>query len=98
MYQIDLEQWMLQKLQILEQTLQMLENFGRNPDANNINGAPETAAAKFFLINSEYKLSEQTDLYFNAAFIKKVNSFANYRTPYWRTVESMPYLANFFLE
>jgi hypothetical protein len=36
---------------------------------------------------------------FNAAFInKKVNSFANYRTPYWRTVESMPYLANFSLE
>jgi hypothetical protein len=50
------------------------------------------------LINSEYKLSEQTDMYFNAALsIKKVN-FANYRTPYWRTVESMPYLANFFLE
>jgi iron complex outermembrane receptor protein len=72
------------------------EFLSRNPDANNINGAPETAAAKF-LINSEYKLSEQTDMYFNAAFInKKVNSFANYRTPYWRTVESMPYLANFF--
>jgi iron complex outermembrane receptor protein len=45
----------------------MLEILSRNPDANNINGAPETAAAKF-LINSEYKLSEQTDLYFNAAF------------------------------
>jgi iron complex outermembrane receptor protein len=72
------------------------EFLSRNPDANNINGAPETAAAKF-LINSEYKLSEQTDMYFNAAFVnKKVNSFANYRTPYWRTVESMPYLADFF--
>jgi iron complex outermembrane receptor protein len=46
------------------------EFLSRNPDANNINGAPETAAAKF-LINSEYKLSEQTDLYFNAAFINK---------------------------
>jgi hypothetical protein len=45
MYQIDLEQWMLrEKLQILEQTLQMLENFRNH---NNINGAPETAAAKF---------------------------------------------------
>jgi iron complex outermembrane receptor protein len=49
------------------------EFLSRNPDANNINGAPETAAK--FLINSEYKLSE-TDMYFNAAFInKKVNSF-----------------------
>ena len=68
----------------------------RNPDANNINGAPETAAAKF-LVNGSYALSEQSNLYFNAAFInKKVNSFANYRTPYWRTVESMPYLADFF--
>ena len=72
------------------------EFLSRNPDANNINGAPETAAAKF-LVNGNYKLSEQSDMYFNAAFInKKVNSFANYRTPYWRTVESMPYLANFF--
>ena len=68
----------------------------RNPDANNINGAPETAAAKF-LVNGEYKLSEQSKLYFNAAFInKKVNSFANYRTPYWRTVDAFPYLADFY--
>jgi iron complex outermembrane receptor protein len=68
----------------------------RNPDANNINGAPETAAAKF-LVNGEYKLSEQSKLYFNAAFInKKVNSFANYRTPYWRTVDAFDYLADFF--
>jgi len=27
---------------------------------------------------------------------KKVNSFANYRTPYWRPLSSFPYLANFF--
>ncbi|WP_298779243.1 TonB-dependent receptor [uncultured Polaribacter sp.] len=68
----------------------------RNPDAGNINGSPETAAAKF-LVNGEYKLSEESKLYFNAAFInKKVNSYANYRTPYWRTVEDMPYLADFF--
>jgi len=72
------------------------EFLSRNPDANNINGAPETAAAKF-LVNGEYKLSKQSKLYFNAAFInKKVNSFANYRTPYWRTVDAFPYLANFF--
>jgi iron complex outermembrane receptor protein len=66
------------------------------PDAGNINGSPETAAAKF-LVNSGFDLSEQTELYFNAAYIyKKVNSFANYRTPYWRTEADYPYLADFF--
>ncbi|SHM89942.1 TonB-dependent receptor [Polaribacter sp. KT 15] len=72
------------------------EFLSRRPDAGNINGAPETAAAKF-LINGSYKLSEQSNFYFNAAFVnKKVNSFANYRTPYWRTVTDFPYLADFF--
>jgi len=56
----------------------------RNPDAGNINGSPETAAAKF-LINGGYDVADNTELYFNAAYVyKKVNSFANYRTPYWR--------------
>ena len=56
----------------------------RNPDANNINGSPGTTAAKF-LINGLVDLSEDNELYFNAAYVyKKVNSFANYRTPYWR--------------
>lgn len=74
-----------------------VQNFlSRRPDAGNINGAPETAAAKF-LVNGSYTLSEQSNLYFNAAFInKKVNSFANYRTPYWRTVDAFPYLADFY--
>jgi iron complex outermembrane receptor protein len=72
------------------------EFLSRKPDAGNINGSPETAAAKF-LINGEYKLSGESSLYFNGALInKKVNSFANYRTPYWRTVTDMPYLADFF--
>jgi iron complex outermembrane receptor protein len=72
------------------------EFLSRRPDAGNINGAPETAAAKF-LVNGSFTLSEQSNLYFNAAFInKKVNSFANYRTPYWRTVDAFPYLADFF--
>jgi iron complex outermembrane receptor protein len=72
------------------------EFLGRNPDANNINGAPETAASKF-LINGGLDLSTNTELYFNAAYVyKSVNSFANYRTPYWRTVEDFPYLADFF--
>ncbi|MFT4611560.1 MAG: iron complex outermembrane receptor protein [Glaciecola sp.] len=72
------------------------EFLGRNPDANNINGAPETAASKF-LINGGLDLSDDTELYFNAAYVyKSVNSFANYRTPYWRTVDDFPYLADFF--
>jgi iron complex outermembrane receptor protein len=60
----------------------------RNPDANNINGSPETASSKF-LINSGLDLSENTELYMNAAYVyKKVNSFANYRTPYWRKAQA----------
>ena len=72
------------------------EFLGRNPDANNINGAPETAASKF-LVNGGFDVSENTELYFNTAYVyKKVNSFANYRTPYWRTTDDFPYLADFF--
>jgi len=68
----------------------------RNPDAGNINGSPETAAAKFS-VNFGYDLSENTSLYANAAYVyKSVNSYANYRTPYWRTVDDFPYLADFF--
>jgi len=66
------------------------------PDAGNINGNPETTAAKFS-VNFGAKVSENTDFYGNAAYVyKKVNSFANYRTPYWRTEAAFPYLADFF--
>lgn len=77
--------------------IQAVNNFlALKPDAGNINGSPETTAAKF-VVNSGLELSEDTELYFNAAYVyKKVNSFANYRTPYWRTEASMPYLADFF--
>ncbi len=72
------------------------EFLGRIPDAGNINGSPETTAAKF-LVNGGYDLSETSEMYFNAAYVyKKVNSFANYRTPYWRTLADFPYLADFF--
>ena len=72
------------------------EFLSRNPDANNINGNPETTAAKFAL-NMGVELSDNSELYGNAAYVyKKVNSFANYRTPYWRTVDDFPYLADFF--
>ncbi|WP_338408538.1 TonB-dependent receptor [uncultured Flavobacterium sp.] len=68
----------------------------KHPDAGNINGSPETAAAKF-LVNGGSDLSENSQIYYNAAYVyKKVNSFANYRTPYWRTVSDFPYLKDFF--
>jgi iron complex outermembrane receptor protein len=60
----------------------------QNPDAGNTNGSPETAAMKF-LVNGEFNLSDKTQLYYNAAYVyKKVNSFANYRTPYWRSIKN----------
>ncbi len=74
-------------------TMADIQSFlAKKPDAGNINGAPETAAAKF-LINGGRKISENTEMYYNAAYVyKKVNSFANYRTPYWRTATDFPYL------
>ncbi len=66
------------------------------PDAGNINGSPETTASKF-LMNGGLDVNENTSVYANAAYVyKKVNSFANYRTPYWRTLADFPYLADFF--
>lgn len=57
------------------------------PDAGNINGSPETAAAKFSL-NGGVGIGANSELYYTAAYVfKKVNSFANYRTPYWRTTD-----------
>jgi len=66
------------------------------PDAGNINGSPETFAAKFS-VNGGKDLSENSSMYYNAAYVyKKVNSFANYRAPYWRSASDMPYLASLF--
>ena len=57
------------------------------PDAGNVNGSPETRAAKI-LVNAGYDIDDNLKLYGNAAFIdKKVSSFANYRTPYWRPTD-----------
>lgn len=77
--------------------INMVKEFlSRRPDAGNINGSPETTAAKF-LVNGGFKIDGNTEGYFNAAYIyKNVNSYANYRTPYWRPVSSIPYLADFF--
>ncbi len=57
------------------------------PDAGNINGQPETSASKF-LVNGGTPFGDNTEMYYNAAYVyKKVNSFANYRTPYWRPTD-----------
>jgi iron complex outermembrane receptor protein len=59
----------------------------KKPDAGNINGSPETKASKF-LVNTRYEVAEGVSIYANAAYIdKKINSFANYRTPYWRPTD-----------
>jgi iron complex outermembrane receptor protein len=64
--------------------------------AGNRNSSPATSAAKF-LINSGINISDNTQFYANGAYVyKKVNSFANYRTPYWRPLSAFPYLADFF--
>lgn len=88
----------IQGLNTLSDITSFLTKF---PNARNINGAPETAAAKF-LVNGGLNLSDETQLYYNAAYVyKKVNSFANYRTPYWNyghgiTSNDLPYLYGFF--
>ncbi|MCI0706272.1 MAG: TonB-dependent receptor [Ignavibacteriae bacterium] len=64
--------------------------------AGNRNSAPATSAGKF-LFNTGVNVSDNTEFYANGAYVyKKVNSFANYRTPYWRTYTAFPYLADFF--
>lgn len=78
-------------------TLADVQNFlNYDKFAGNRSSSPATSSGKF-LLNSGVSLSENTDLYANAAYVyKKVNSFANYRTPYWRPASAFPYLANFF--
>lgn len=63
----------------------LIDNYLRDfPTGGNINGTGEVSAARF-LINGGVDVSENTQVYANAAYVtKKVNSFANFRTPYWR--------------
>ncbi len=66
------------------------------PDARNINGTPETASMKF-TIHASVPLGASVEGYVLAAYVnKKAESFANYRTPYWRTLTDYPYLVDFF--
>ncbi|MFM7193724.1 MAG: TonB-dependent receptor, partial [Bacteroidota bacterium] len=54
------------------------------PDGLNKNGTPDNTSAKF-LINGGIPLNDNTELYFNAAYVyRKTISNANYRQPYWR--------------
>jgi iron complex outermembrane recepter protein len=55
------------------------------PTGNNINGSGDIQAAKFNY-NLGLSAGEDGQFYSNAALVfKKAKSFANYRTPYWRT-------------
>ncbi len=55
------------------------------PTGKNINGSGDIQAAKFNY-NLGLSVGEDGQFYSNAALVfKKVKSFANYRTPYWRT-------------
>ncbi|MFC0168102.1 TonB-dependent receptor plug domain-containing protein [Pseudoduganella danionis] len=66
---------------------QVLPFLATHPDAGNINGSPATRAAKAE-VNTSYDLSDTTKIYGNAAYVnKRINSFANYRTPYWRPTD-----------
>ncbi|MDZ7880614.1 MAG: TonB-dependent receptor [Saprospiraceae bacterium] len=57
---------------------------GDFPTGNNVNGTGDITAAKFN-INAGVKISDKGEIYGNGAFVtKKVSSFANFRTPYWR--------------
>lgn len=59
-----------------------------HPDAGNINGQPATTAARFSINGGNELGKGNSELYYNAAYVvKKVNSFANYRTPYWRPTD-----------
>jgi iron complex outermembrane receptor protein len=66
---------------------QVLPFLKLKPDAGNINGSPETEALKG-VFNTRYEVGDGVAFYANGAYMqKKVNSFANYRTPYWRPTD-----------
>jgi iron complex outermembrane recepter protein len=54
------------------------------PDGRNVNGSPAITSATFGL-NGGVQVNEHSQVYFNGAFAKKrVFSYANSRTPYWK--------------
>lgn len=67
-----------------EQNALITSFLGDYPTAGNINGTGEITAGKF-LINGGFGAGEMGQVYANAAVVsKKVRSYANFRTPYWR--------------
>ncbi len=55
-----------------------------HPTGNNVNGSGEITAGKF-LLNGGFSAGTLGNVYGNIAVVtKKVESFANFRTPYWR--------------
>ena len=59
------------------------------PTANNVNGTGATTASKF-VYNLGLPIGDSGMFYSNAAYvIKKVNSKANFRPPYWRIDEGL---------
>lgn len=59
------------------------------PTANNINGTGSTTASRF-VYNLGLPIGDNAMFYSNAAYVfKKVNSKANFRTPYWRIDEGL---------
>ncbi len=65
----------------------------KQPDGGNINGSPKTTSAKF-AVNGALEAGANNEFYYNAAYVyKRVNSYANYRTPYWKSRADNPSLA-----
>ena len=59
----------------------------KRPDGGNVNGSPDTRAQKL-AVNSRYDIAEGVNIYANAAYVdKKIDSYANYRVPYWRPTD-----------
>jgi iron complex outermembrane receptor protein len=59
-----------------------INSFSQNHAAKHQRRSRNSSAK--FLVNGGINLSDETKMYYNAAYVyKKVNSFANYRTPYW---------------
>lgn len=60
------------------------------PDARNVNGDPQKTAGRF-VFNAGIPINDHTEVYGNGAYVyKKVKSFANFRTPYWRPASEQP--------
>ncbi len=70
--------------EITEQVALIRNYLADHPTGNNVNGTGETTAGKF-LLNGGFSAGTLGNVYGSVAVVaKKVESFANFRTPYWR--------------